>query len=303
MKKGTGVRDMLKFGGHLTGFSFINYWGRNADNIIIGRMLGASAIGIYSKAYQLLMMPISMINSPITAVALPALSRLRDNPERFKQYYYNGVGIVAVCTIPLVALCYIVADLLILAVLGENWIEVVPVFRILAIPAFIGCTQIATGWAWIPLGNLKRMFYQGLVNSILVVIGFFIGVRWGVIGVATSYAITASIIRIPTLAICYYGTPLSLMRLAGTYLRPVLGSGVAVGAVAVIRMVTSNWFTGVIWQLAFLCAVFGVSYLAAIYMLGGQKTLVEALKIIRNKNTVPMTDDISSTSSPANKRE
>jgi len=64
--RGSGVRSILAFGGNLTGFSVFNYFARNLDNILIGRVWGAGALGIYSKAYSLMMLPLQQINGPIT---------------------------------------------------------------------------------------------------------------------------------------------------------------------------------------------------------------------------------------------
>jgi len=89
VQRGTGVRDMLKFGSHLTGFNFVNYFARNADNILIGKFIGADALGIYGRAYQLLMMPITMLSAPLSNVAVPALCRLNEERDRLHKYYLH----------------------------------------------------------------------------------------------------------------------------------------------------------------------------------------------------------------------
>ena len=85
--RNSGVRSMLAFGRNLTGFAVINYFARNLDNLLIGKVWGSQQLGLYAKAYQLLLLPIDQINSPIGAVALPALSRLSDSPEKYRQAY------------------------------------------------------------------------------------------------------------------------------------------------------------------------------------------------------------------------
>ena len=82
MRKGTGIRDMLKFGMNLTSSSFLNYASRNVDKILIGATWGAGSLGLYNKAYSLLLLPIGEINAPMSSVAIPALSRLQNDPER-----------------------------------------------------------------------------------------------------------------------------------------------------------------------------------------------------------------------------
>src|SRR4029453_14358411 len=66
--RGTGVRSMLSYGGGLTGFNVMNYFARNLDNALIGKFWGAAQLGIYSRAYQMLLMPMQQINAPLAAV-------------------------------------------------------------------------------------------------------------------------------------------------------------------------------------------------------------------------------------------
>jgi PST family polysaccharide transporter len=89
---------MLAFGGNLTGFGVINYFARNLDNALIGRYWGSQQLGLYGKAYQLLLLPIDQINAPITAVAVPVLSRLVDSPDRYRHAYLRILEKVAPLT-------------------------------------------------------------------------------------------------------------------------------------------------------------------------------------------------------------
>lgn len=94
-RRGTGVREMLRFGSHLTAFNFANYFSRNLDRLLIGRHFGAEALGLYSKAYQLFMMPVAQIRNPINQVLMPVLSRLKNDPDRYRKYYRRMVEILA----------------------------------------------------------------------------------------------------------------------------------------------------------------------------------------------------------------
>jgi hypothetical protein len=91
-RRAAGSGSLVRFGGYITAFQAVNYVGRNLDNVLIGRVLGGATLGIYSKAYQLLMLPLSMVNGPISGVAVPALARLQSNPERLPTiaYCYHG---------------------------------------------------------------------------------------------------------------------------------------------------------------------------------------------------------------------
>jgi O-antigen/teichoic acid export membrane protein len=226
MRRGTGVRGMLKFGVHLTGFNFVNYFSRNTDNILIGRFIGADALGLYAKAYQLFLMPISQIRGPINNVAIPVLSSLRKEPERYKRYYQRILDIMATLTIPLAMYCLIEAKFLIHLLLGHQWIGAVPVFRILAIAGLIQAVASTRGLVLVSCGFSKRYFYYGLYTAIVNIVSFIVGLPFGIEGVAMSYTIANYVILVPLLYYSFAKTPVSVPLFFKTLLPPLASSGV-----------------------------------------------------------------------------
>ena len=238
MQKGTGVRDMLKFGGHLTGFNFVNYFSRQSDNILIGRFIGAEALGLYARAYNLFMMPITQIRSPLNDVAMPALSSLRNQPERYVKYYQRLLDIMASLTIPLTMYCAIEADFLIRLLLGSKWLGAVPVFRILAIAGLIQAIAGTRGLVLLSCGFSRRYFYWGLFNAIVCVSSFVVGLRYGIEGVAMAYAIVNYVILVPSLFYCFPNTPVTITLFIKTLLPPLALSSVVGLCLFIIK---HNW--------------------------------------------------------------
>ena len=95
---------MLAFGRNLTGYNVLNYLSRNLDNLLIGRYWGAQQLGLYSRAYQLLLLPLDQIVGPVDGVAVTALSRLATTPERYRQAYLRMLEKLAMVTMPAMAL-------------------------------------------------------------------------------------------------------------------------------------------------------------------------------------------------------
>lgn len=284
-----GVGSMLRFGSFVTGFKAVNYVGHNVDNVLIGRMLGGPALGIYSKAYALLMLPLRMINNPIASVAIPALSRLQDQPERIRSYFYKAVGLVMTLSMPLVAWLAAVSDSLILTVLGDQWRESIDIFRILTIPAFIATTNVATGWVLIALGLVRRQLQIGVANTIVGTIAIAIGLSWGIEGVAWALVVSALVRRIPTLVYCYWGTPFTLRALGQVMWRPTVA--------AVLAGAVTFWahagFAPDLWPPLALAAslpIFSLAYVAGLLGLPGGRTLVsEALGHLQALRARPAT--------------
>lgn len=197
--RNAGVRSMLVFGGNFTGFSIVNYFARNLDNMLIGWWWGAAALGLYAKAYQLLLLPLDQINSPISAVAVPVLSRLVDSPDRYRQAYLRILEKIAIMTMPLMAFMIVTSDWLVLLLLGPKWIGVSRIFALLAIAGFVQPVTSTTGWLFLTQGRPHHMFQWGLIGSSLIVASIAIGLPWGAVGVATSYSLGFVCITVPLL--------------------------------------------------------------------------------------------------------
>ena len=234
-KRRSGVRPMLAFGGSLTAFNFLNYFTRNADNVIVGTMLGAPTLGIYSRAYNLLMLPISQINDPIGGVAMPALSRLQNDPAGFRRYYVRAIQTLAFATMPLVLFCFVATDAIILTILGPQWTDAVSVFRWLALGAFVGTINFAPGWLCVSLGRANRQLYWAILSAPLAVLAFFVGAHWGVDGVAAAFSVSWTLLFILFVVYACYGSPVRLRDLVRCLWRIVAASvlaGIGLGILA-----------------------------------------------------------------------
>jgi PST family polysaccharide transporter len=188
-RKGAGVRSMLAFGGNLTGFGVINYFARNLDNMLIGRVWGAQQLGLYAKAYQLLLLPIDQINSPVTAVAVPTLSRLADEPERYRQAYVRMLEKVCLLTMPGVAFMLVTSDWCVRLLLGAQWADSARIFTLLGIAGLIQPVANTTGWLFVSQGRTHHMLRWGLMAGSATIAAIVAGLPWGAIGVAASYSV------------------------------------------------------------------------------------------------------------------
>ncbi len=204
------IMDYVRFGADISGFNMINYFSRNLDNILIGKFIGSSALGLYNRAYQLLMIPITQLRDPLNAVGIPAMSSLDFKGERYRGYYKQYVFLLAFFSMPVVVFLAICAEPIILLVLGENWIEASLIFQLLAIVAFIQPAASTRGMVLISSGQSRRYLYWGLINAILVIIAFFIGINWNINGLIIAYAVVNYVILIPSLIFCFHNTSVRL---------------------------------------------------------------------------------------------
>jgi O-antigen/teichoic acid export membrane protein len=200
------VDGMFKFGLDIVFSNIVNYFARNADNIIIGKFYGANSLGLYSKSYQLFRLPTSNILSPIRNVALPVLSSIQNDEMQFVKYYKGIIALTATLIFPISVYFYFEADFIIPLILGNQWIEAIPIFKLLALGGMIQPITGQSGIVMIASGNSKRYLNWQIFYSICLVISFFIGIRFGVLGLAMAYAIAEFVLFIPGLMHNYNDT-------------------------------------------------------------------------------------------------
>ena len=273
--RGSGVRSMVVFGRDLTGFNVANYFSRNLDNLLIGRVWGSVQLGLYSRAYQLLMLPIDQINSPVSAVAVPALSRLTEAPDRYRSAYLRLVEKIALVTMPLMAFLIVTSDWIVSILLGPKWTGVTRIFQFLAIAGFVQPACGTTGWLFITQGRGRDMFRWGLVGSTIIVASIVAGLPWGATGVALSYATTFVCVVAPLL-FWFVGRsgPVRARDVYRTIAPAVAASLVSMAAAASFRTMvpTDSPVLGVLMS----AAVCGASLILTLLAIpGGRRGLVD----------------------------
>lgn len=195
----SGVRSMLAFGGNFTGFSIINYFSRNLDNLLLGKVWGANELGLYNRAYQLMTLPIDQINEPVTSVAIPALSRIKDEDQRYRQAYLRMLEKIAMFTMPAIAFMMASSDWIVQVVLGPQWSATSRIFLLLGITGLFQPIANTTGWLFLTQGRSRHMLQWGLISGPLTMGSILLGLPWGAVGVATSYALTRVLLTDPLL--------------------------------------------------------------------------------------------------------
>ena len=121
---------MLRFGGTITLNNLVVYIAYNFDKLLLGRVWGADALGLYGRAYQLIDVPTTNLHSAVGGVAFSALSRLQDDPVRLRSYFLKGYSLVISMTVPISLFGALFADDIVLVVLGPKWTDAAAIFRL-----------------------------------------------------------------------------------------------------------------------------------------------------------------------------
>ena len=214
----------LHFGLHLTGFNFVNYFHRQFDNVLIGWRWGATDLGYYTRAYTLLTLPLTLVSAPIASAVIPALSRLQDDPERWRRTFLNSLGFTVLLSSGLTAVLIAMSLPLVDIVFGPGWARSGHIFQILSVSMFAATPMNATGWIYISLGRTKRMMKWSVFVTLPIVAGFCLGLPWGPEGVAFAYSVSLLIAVYPGIAFASFGTPIKSHEIL-KILVPLVGCG------------------------------------------------------------------------------
>jgi PST family polysaccharide transporter len=277
-----GIKSFLHFGAGISGFNIINYFSRNMDNIVIGRFLGATILGFYSKAYQLMMLPLTKLRDPLVTVGIPALSSLINQPDRFRNYYHRLIFIICFFSFPMTIFLGLFAKQLIVVVLGHQWMQSVVIFKLLSLSALIQPIGGTMGLIFISAGQPARFFKLGLVTSSTIIISFFIGIQWGVTGLIIAYTLANYMLLIPSLLYCFKGTPIKFIPVFKEILLPGIHALLLGGILYMIKYVFSQYLSDfLLLTVSFLIAVPFYYYTWIIYKKGRVKVqdINELIKI------------------------
>jgi len=214
------VRSLVAFGGNVAASYFILNLNRNADNVLVGRFWGAGPLGLYSRAYNLLMLPVRQLHFPLQTVVIPTFSRIQADPERFARYYLRTVNLMTWISAPIFGFLFVAAKPVIVLVLGNKWQEAAPVFQILAISALVQPLYGSTIWLFVSRGQSERLLKLTLMTSPAFIGSYLIGLPFGIKGVALFGSLVLLAILPWMLNYTFRGTHLTLQRLGQTVLYP-----------------------------------------------------------------------------------
>lgn len=183
------IRSFFGYGMNLLGVYALAYGAKNLSGVIIGASLGAAQLGAYNRAYQLLTLPLAQLNAPSTRVALPVLSRLQAEPERFDAFLIRGQSMLLHAVLLVFGISAALASPLVAIVLGPQWDSVVPIFQILAIAGVAESAAYAAYWVFLARGLTRQHLYYAMVMRPLQICLIILGAPFGLYGVVWGYTV------------------------------------------------------------------------------------------------------------------
>ncbi|MGH9558529.1 MAG: MOP flippase family protein [Bryobacteraceae bacterium] len=195
------IRSIGMFSLNASGFSLVNYFSTNMDNLLVGKFIGDSALGLYQMSYTLMTYPIDRISFLIASALMPAFSSIQNDHIRFRSSFSRACALVAMVTFPAMLGLAVLAGPFIDVVLGSRWHPVAPLLLIFAPLGMFQSISLLARLIYYAKGRSDWLLRWSLFCGVLYVASFVIGIRWGIGGVAAAYAITWMLLMIPGFSI------------------------------------------------------------------------------------------------------
>jgi O-antigen/teichoic acid export membrane protein len=184
------LKGYVCFGLYQMGERSINYLNSNLDYLLIGSMLGASALGYYTLAYNLIIKPSTTINPVITKVAFPVFSRIQNETEKLRRAYLKVLQLLAIVNFPMMFGLAVVAPVAVPVIFGEQWLPSIILIQILTIVGLLRATGNPVGALLLAKGRADLGFKWNLGLAVTQIPGLYLGAKLGgAVGVAIAFAI------------------------------------------------------------------------------------------------------------------
>lgn len=195
-------KEIFHKGKWVTAYGFFNYIAQKGDSVIVGRIMGAPALGIYQMAYNISTLPISEVTDVVSKVVFPVYAKIAEDKQRLESAFIKSTLTIVALTCAMGTILFLFPREIVLIVLGDKWLSVVPVLRVLVV---YGVLRAISGSASaLFLGAEKQKYvtsmtflrFAGLAITIYPLVKMF-----GLVGAGYS-ALTSVAVEIPVIA--YY---------------------------------------------------------------------------------------------------
>ena len=267
-------------GGNFTVSRFVNYFARNLDNVLIAKVWGDGPVALYSKAYSLLILPLNQMATPIGQVAVPALSKLHADEEQYRSFFFKGVSMASFLMAPVCLFTIIASREIILAFLGPDWAESIPIFFALAPKLLFTTTSTCVNWVVFSKGYTGKHLKTTVFASFVILATFLSTIWFGVLVLAWAFTVISISLRIPLSAYLLKDSPVSLRDILAIQVSSLLSATVAAIATFILgRFLLELNPAASLFIQAF---VFGLLYLALTWTSEGAELLrAQAIQLLK----------------------
>jgi len=195
--------SLMNYGAGMTIANIFNFIAVQGDNFVVGKMLGASSLGIYGRIYQLMSLPANLFGQVVDKVLFSSMSKVQSDQIKMRYGYEKALSLIAFFILPLSVFCYINSETIVLILLGDKWISAVIPFQLFTIGMFFRISYKISETIARATGAVYRRAWRQSIYALLVIVGSIIGQNWGINGViiAVNIALIANFLLMAQLSL------------------------------------------------------------------------------------------------------
>jgi teichuronic acid exporter len=266
---------------------FAYYAYSSADQTVIARMLGKDALGVYSFATTFSTTVSQEISSVLSRVVPGVFSSVQHRRDELRRYFLVLTELLCYLTLPVSFGMAVTADLVVAVVLGPQWEAVVLPLRILSIYAAFYSCQVLISHVLLWTGRFRANMWCSVLAAVLLPLGFYIGTRWGLAGIAWAWVVVFPIVNLPAFVIAFRAIDGNVWQWLNAFVPSLVGCLVMVAAVLGLRAFLPATLPLPLYTTA--CVLTGVVAYVGTLLLVFRGRLIPVwnfLKVIRSKEPV-----------------
>ncbi len=274
--------SFMKFGFSVTLIDIITQITDNIDYVIVGRFFGLVPLSIYTLAYRLPEMLVIGNLWVMGGVVFPAFSSIQDQPEELRRGFLASVRVVQLFAVPVCLGLLIAADPIVRVVFGDQWLEAIPILRVLAVYAWVYSLGYHVGGLYKAIGRPDILLRLSLLTLVIIIPSLLIGARFGMIGVAVGHLVAVLIRRIVSLGLATRFVQVSISDIFGELRTSLIGAMVMAPVVLVVYYLVAD--LNPFLQLTLIVLSGATSYLLVLWGIE-RDNLVRLLRLVKAPGT------------------
>ena len=179
------IADLLRTSAGFSSIAVFSFLANRGLNIVIARMLGAAALGLFTRAYALAGVS-ARLGPVITKVLLPSMARRQHRVERLRAVHRGGIEMLLLAVLPASLMIAVAAPEIVAVILGSRWEEATPALRILALAGVLQAFSALHVPVIRSLGAVYRETWRRALFFVLLIAGAWLASRWGLAAVAAA---------------------------------------------------------------------------------------------------------------------
>lgn len=182
--------ELFKFGASITAVDILSVFADNLSYIIVGKIFGVVALGVFTMAYRLPEMLLIGNLWVMTSVIFPAFSSIQDKPDELRKGFLFSIRMVQLIAMPLCLGLFVAADPVVRVLFGDKWLDTIPLLRVLSLFALVYSIGYHVGDVYKAIGHPDILLKLNLLGVAIYIPALLIGSRYGLMGVAWAYFVS-----------------------------------------------------------------------------------------------------------------